>query len=439
MQKHLLTAVAALCFAVAGAQPTTNGLVAYWPLNGNFTDAGPNTIAVTNTGVTATTGANGTANAAMFFNNALSSTATVVPATSFGAVTINSALNFGQTASYTVAHWFRITNASSTIGSGFFDNCMNYNGYATWLWRSSGTGNPIQVHFNAGGINVQSPVATTTINLNTWYHLAGVKDGTTLRLYINGLQVATATGAFGVPSYAYQPKFGTLYFNQTGYFNYAPFNGSLDDMRIYNRALTPAEVAVLASSPSGGPLPVKLTSFTAALNNGAAVLNWQTEYEINSSHYIVQRSTDGVDFTSIGTVQAKGNTTLKSDYQYIDNTAGSLSANKTIFYRLQQVDKDSRSQHSSIIPVKFESTDKLITILQNPVANELRLQLVLKQTEQLRLDITDATGKTVTSKQVTLQQGQTFTTLPVNQLSSGAYYITITAGQQKQTLSFIKQ
>lgn len=158
------------------------------------------------------------------------------------------------------------------------------------------TGNLIQVHFNAFNINVQSPVATTTINLNTWYHLAGVKDGTTLRLYINGVQVATSTGTFTPPTYTQQPKFGTLWYNAPGNYNYGPLNGSLDELRIYNRALTPAEVLALSQTSA---LPVQLTSFTATKNNTGVLINWQTQYEQNSSHFNVQRSTDGIDRKSV--------------------------------------------------------------------------------------------------------------------------------------------
>ncbi len=134
MQKNLITVLAALCFALATtAQIPTSGQVAYWPMNGNFTDAGPNAINVTNTGATATTNGLGMLNKAMFFNNTLSTNGSIVQATIYATATINSAINFSESSSFTVAHWFKLTNiAAAGLGSGFFDNSLNYNGFGTW-------------------------------------------------------------------------------------------------------------------------------------------------------------------------------------------------------------------------------------------------------------------------------------------------------------------
>jgi hypothetical protein len=147
MQKHVLTAMAALCITMAAvAQPTTTGLVAYWPLNGNFTDAGPNNLTTTNTGATAAANSAGTANAAMYFNNTLGVQATIYATVANTAAYSN--ISFAASASYTVAHWFRLNEVPNSA-SGFFDNGFNSNGYCTWAWRTGGAGNPIQLNFNA--------------------------------------------------------------------------------------------------------------------------------------------------------------------------------------------------------------------------------------------------------------------------------------------------
>jgi hypothetical protein len=269
--------------------------------------------------------------------------------------------------------------------------------------------------------------------------MAAGKDGNTLRIYVNGLQVATSTPAnFVAPTYT-QAKFGTAWTSDPLYGNYGPLKGNLDEVRIYNRALTPAEISVLASSVGAGTLPVKLSNFTASKNNSTVNLKWQTEFEQNSSHFNIQRSTDGVNFTTIGTVQAKGTISTATDYSFTDNTIATLNGAKTIYYRLQQADKDGRNELSSIVTVRNETIDGLLTVLQNPAVNELRLQIALKQQQPVKLNITNAQGQQVSSKQLTLQQGETFTALPINKLAAGTYYVSITAGTQKQTLSFIKQ
>ena len=61
------------------------------------------------------------------------------------------------------------------------------------------------------------------------------------------------------------------------------------------------------------PLPVILVDFNAVLNNSKTVdISWSTQQEINSSHFDVQRSNDGVNWNVIGTVKAKGNASYTS-------------------------------------------------------------------------------------------------------------------------------
>jgi hypothetical protein len=63
-------------------------------------------------------------------------------------------------------------------------------------------------------------------------------------------------------------------------------------------------------------LPVKLVSFTAMLSSNKKVdLEWVTASEINTSHFVIERSTDGSTFSDAGTVFAFGNTTEQKNYE----------------------------------------------------------------------------------------------------------------------------
>ena len=66
-------------------------------------------------------------------------------------------------------------------------------------------------------------------------------------------------------------------------------------------------------------LPVKMYSFTANLNNNKVDLKWITASEINVSHFIVEKSTDGINFSDAGMVFANGNATDKTNYSLSDN------------------------------------------------------------------------------------------------------------------------
>ncbi len=426
MQKHLLTAMAVLCFALAAAQAPTAGLVAYWPMNGNFSDLSGTGISTTNNGATASTNNLNALNSAMAFSNPTSTPA------QYALQTVNSAVNFGAAQNFTIALAF-YANSPYVHHCGLYDNNLNYGGYGVWFWNA--VGYP-QVNFNCRNGNVGT--TSGAVALGTWVHVICVRNGTAMQIYINGVLNSTGTVGTQTPVYTYTPAFGGMYFNAQSPPVYNPLHGKLDEMRIYNRALTAAEITQTYDAWSAIALPVTLTSFTALLNNGNALLNWQTATEQNSSHFNVQRSADGVNFSGIGTIQAKGNSSIAADYSYTDNTVKNLQGVKTVFYRLEQVDKNGRSTMSSIVKVKYETGSGLLTLLQNPVQNDLMVQVSLQQQQPVQIMITGAMGQLVLAKQVNMQAGETFTALPLKTLSKGTYYITIIAGTTKETKAFIK-
>jgi hypothetical protein len=187
-------------------------------------------------------------------------------------------------------------------------------------------------------------------------------------------------------------------------------------------------------------LPVHLTSFNALLVNNTPVLNWKTSFEQNSSYFAVQRSYDGTIFETIGNVTAKGNSSIETSYNYTDNAVNPSTNSTSIFYRLQQYDVDGKNELSNTVAVKYTNTQpSSFAILQNPVQGQLQLQCWLTATQQVTMQITDAQGRMMQQQKLQINQGRSTTTLPVTQLASGLYHITVLTTTGKQTLSFIKK
>jgi len=88
---------------------------------------------------------------------------------------------------------------------------------------------------NSGGTNVTS--GALSWNLNAWYHLVMIRDGTTIRFYRNGALVASPTGGNGNITATTPVDIGFRSSNSSH-----PWNGSIDDVKIYNYALTEDEV-----------------------------------------------------------------------------------------------------------------------------------------------------------------------------------------------------
>lgn len=118
--KHLLfSSLIILCSFLSQAQPIS-GLMAYWPTNGNFTDAGPNNITGTNYGATATTNNASVANKAMAYSNPSS------PVVQYATHPANANLNFGTAQDFSIS--FSVLTTSTPHAGGIYDNMLNYGG-----------------------------------------------------------------------------------------------------------------------------------------------------------------------------------------------------------------------------------------------------------------------------------------------------------------------
>jgi hypothetical protein len=97
-------------------------------------------------------------------------------------------------------------------------------------------------------------------------------------------------------------------------------------------------------------VPVELVSFNASINLNNVLLNWTTASEINNHGFELQRSIDGINFSTIAFIKGIGTSTVSNRYSYTD---GNLSEGKH-FYRLNQIDFDGSSYYSNTIEVDID-------------------------------------------------------------------------------------
>jgi hypothetical protein len=156
---------------------------------------------------------------------------------------------------------------------------------------------------------------------------------------------------------------------------------------------------------SSAMLPVTLISFKGNLNNTIAQLQWQTAEETTFSHFVVQKSTDGVQFQSLGNLAAKG-----SYSSYVFNT---VQQEPTAYYRLKQVDIDDRSEYSRILKLS-QTTSGHIKVYPNPASSHINIQVPTGGS----MSLFAANGKLV--KTLALRAG--LNTIDVSGLAGGLYY-----------------
>lgn len=419
--KKIITLLSILVLFANAFSQTTVGMVAYYPLNGNITDIGPSSIAGTNFSSTPTTNKTGVANGAMNFDNV------PAPVAQYATHAVNANTSFGTNQDFTIA--FGCYIASLPHPGGLYDNNLNYGGPGIFAWNSNGFP---QLVFNFK--NASALTTNGAITFGTWYHIAAVRSGSATYIYINGVLNVTSAPGSTAPVYSFPARIGSMFFNGFTPPQYNGLNGKMDELRIYNRALSAAEIIVLRQA-----LPIKLSSFTATQKNNDVLLQWQTVQEANTKHFIVQRSVDGTNFIGISTVAAKGNSVTNTNYNYADNDVTALINSTVVYYRLQSVDVDGKTQYSPIVTVSLLNKNSDVVVLQNPVKNNIALQITLHQQQQINITITNNLGQQINTLQQVLPSGKTTLTIPTTTLTKGIYYVTVHYNNTKQTLSILKE
>jgi len=140
---------------------------------------------------------------------------------------------------FTIECWVKSENNEAS----YFIEKRQKDGHQ-WLFTLS-VGKPY-FNYNDGNSNYAYKVSNTVLQQGQWYHLAAVVDRPSSYLpiiYVNGVVGKGRIGQHGNPETANMDNTGNLYFGRNTYRNAKNyFNGSIDEVRIYNRALTETEI-----------------------------------------------------------------------------------------------------------------------------------------------------------------------------------------------------
>ena len=159
-------------------------------------------------------------------------------------------------------------------------------------------------------------------------------------------------------------------------------------------------------------LPVKLASINAIQENKTIAINWHTATELNTSHFIIQHSTDGTSFTGIGTVKAIGSGA--NSYSFTDTHP----TNGTNYYRLEIIDNDGSISFSKVVSASLTINDSRLTIYPNPAKSIV----TISGNHIASVQVIDNIGRVV--KIVSLKDA-TNPTLSVSGLQAGAYHLRV--------------
>jgi len=254
--RHLLTTLTLCTTLTLHAQPPsyvpTNGLVGWWPFNGNANDESGNGNNGTVNAATLTDDRFGNSGSAYLFNgidNYISIDDS--PSLDVQNVTISAWYNcfdYGLSSQLNQGH---IVSKRETSGWGqSFQLALESTTPVNGIWATYTIGSNGSVSYNSN-----SDLVT-----NAWVHAVYTHDNNSAKLYINGVAVSASSVIGGLSSNNLPMWIGARPFAGS---NSAFYHGTLDDIGIWNRALTPAEVQALYSAqpqtPCISPDPVSFT------------------------------------------------------------------------------------------------------------------------------------------------------------------------------------
>jgi hypothetical protein len=182
-------------------------------------------------------------------------------------------------------------------------------------------------------------------------------------------------------------------------------------------------------------IPVELMTFKGYAKGNNNQLDWATASERNNAEFAIERSTDGVNFTKIGSIKGNGTTSSVHNYTFTD-FEGPLSIS---YYKLRQIDENGRETVSKTVTIA--RTDKATAGILKlyPTATDAVLNVDFSANSDVSFKVIDLLGRTVLTKINTHNNGFNSTQLDVSALSSGMYMLAFETATSKSILKFEKR
>jgi hypothetical protein len=216
----------------------TNGLVGWWPFNGNANDESGNNNNGTVNGATLSTDRNGIVNNSYLFNGTSDK------------ITFQSKFQFHNSGDASISIWIKTISIPSGIQATFLKSKLtNSDNNRFNFFANPKPNNKVLISLDYRESNTTlHALNIDTINLNNWHHLTYTRSGNSYKLYIDGVfqNITTDNNPVALN------EIGWLIGNDPS--SSHDFNGIIDDISIYNRALTQQEITSLYESCALNPV-----------------------------------------------------------------------------------------------------------------------------------------------------------------------------------------
>lgn len=177
------------------------------------------------------------------------------------------------------------------------------------------------------------------------------------------------------------------------------------------------------------PMPVELIEFNVRKAEGGALLNWATSLELNNDYFEIQHSLDGKNFTSIGTIDGHGTTTILQQYSFLHaNPASGVN-----YYRLVQHDYNGHYDYSPVKSLNYEGLH--VNVIPNPTNNVFNLYI--SGASSAEIQVYDVVGRAVYHSSTSDVKNELVSF--GDDLPKGAYLVKVITPEGSKTVKVIKE
>ena len=172
----------------------------------------------------------------------------------------------------------------------------------------------------------------------------------------------------------------------------------------------------------GVPLKTELISFNGKLVSEIGNLSWTTSKEDESLVYVIERSSDGNNFATAGTVSSHNNYSLEVNYYSFSDP---VPVTGKMFYRLVIVDGEGRKKYSHTIALNRKISETFLVNTINPFYYSIEFDVTSTTDSKIEVELIDLYGKIVRRNNYFIHPGVTALSLPAETIPTGTYIFRI--------------
>jgi len=330
--------------------------------------------------------------------------------------------NFDLTA--TTINNANATNFVQSTGTGKLKLTIGNSASATFPVGNTSY-NPVTITNNSGASDVFSAQVVDAVYLNG---ASGTEVSTTVVDRTWNISKTNANGGSGI-GFVFNWNSGEV------------INGSFTDPRMNHYTGSNWEVPSVASTVYGtnsltvtgytgtfspfaisegtSALPVEMVYFHANCKGSATDIQWQTATEHNSSHFILEKSVDGINWLETAKYLAAGNSTTAIDYEYVDDAK---MTRDLVYYRLLQFDIDGESVIYGPISSACQEVNEFdMVVAPNPNNGQFTLQIASIESQDVKMELYNSNGLLVEVKTLSINEGVSMEHMDLGQLKPGIY------------------